>query len=276
MSYIEQKLGYQPLLLLDDGHGGNGATAGKRTPKFSDGTVIYENQFNEAVINLMEKDAKRLGFKTLLLAPTQEDIPLSDRTAKANETIKAYKKELEAKGIKTTDKQIAILYSQHYNAHLGTWDSKAEGVSTHYHPDKLQSKRLAECVHKYIKQGTPQKDRGIVASNFHMLRVPLCPSILSEAGFMDNEREARLMLDVNFQRETAKQAIQGICEYFGCEYVEEIINQTTDELKEAIEFLSSKSGIDTVNWYTQAKSGKIQWLDSCFIKIANAWKADLK
>lgn len=53
------------------------------------------------------------------------------------------------------------------------------------------------------------------------------------------------------------------------------INEMTkpkDELKEAIDFLASKAGLDSTLWYNNAKSGKIPFLDACFIKLAKAFK----
>ena len=47
------------------------------------------------------------------------------------------------------------------------------------------------------------------------------PTILSENGFMDNKREALLMIDESFQKEVAKEHVQGICRYFGVTFKEE-------------------------------------------------------
>jgi N-acetylmuramoyl-L-alanine amidase CwlA len=52
------------------------------------------------------------------------------------------------------------------------------------------------------------------------------------------------------------------------------INEMTkpkDELKEAIDFLASKAGLDSTLWYNNAKSGSTKYLDACFIKIAKAF-----
>lgn len=216
IKFIET-LGYTPLLLLDDGHGID--TAGKRTPPLPDGSVIKENQFNAAVVKLIEEDAIRLGFKTLLLAPEDTDTPLGSRSKRANEAYKKYKTELAAKGVNTSSNHIVILVSVHYNALTGTWESKAEGVSTHCYPGSIKSKRLAECIQKNLIKGTAQKNRGVVESDFHILRETIMPAALIEAGFMDNSREAQLMLNKDFQKEVATEVLNGICEFLNVEYV---------------------------------------------------------
>ena len=45
---------------IDDGHGDE--TAGKRTPKFADGTIMKENEFNKIVAGYLEVALKRCGF----------------------------------------------------------------------------------------------------------------------------------------------------------------------------------------------------------------------
>ncbi len=192
------------LIALDDGHGMQ--TAGKRTPPIPElgGRVIHENEFNREVVKYLDIELKRCGFKTLLVAPTDADTPLSTRTNLANS--------------KNADAYISI----HYNAFDGKFDAyDPEGLSVHIYPGSKEGRKLAECVIKYLKQGTPQKNRGIVENNFHVLRETKMPAILSENGFMDNKREALLMVNVDFQKEVAREHAQGICEYFGVKYVPE-------------------------------------------------------
>ena len=198
------------LIALDDGHGME--TAGKRTPAIPElgGRVIRENEFNREVVKYLDIELKRCGFKTLLVAPTDEDTPLSTRTNLANS--------------RKADAFISI----HYNAYDGNFDGyDPEGLSVHIYPGSKEGRKLAECVLKYLKEGTPQKNRGIVESNFHVLRETNMPAILSENGFMDNKREALLMLNVDFQKEVAREHAKGICDYFGVKYVPESTTSST-------------------------------------------------
>jgi len=192
------------LIALDDGHGME--TAGKRTPAIPElgGRVIHENEFNREVVKYLDAELKRCGFNTLMVAPGDDDTSLSARTNLAN-----------AKG---ADAYISI----HYNAFDGTFNGNdPEGLSIHIYPGSVQGRKLAECVLKYLKEGTAQKNRGIIESNFYVLRETNMPAILSENGFMDNKREALLMLNVDFQKEVAREHAKGICDYFGVKYVPE-------------------------------------------------------
>ena len=197
------------LIALDDGHGMQ--TAGKRTPIVAEiGRYIRENEFNSAVVKYMDKHLKYIGFKTLLVAPTDADTSLNARTNLAN------------------SKGADAYFSIHFDAMGNVWGS-AEGHSIFVYPGSTTSKKLAECVAEFLKRGTTQKWRGLKEQNFHVLRETKMPAILSENGFMDNKREAMLMIDTNFQKEVAREHVQGICKYFGVPYKE--LKEVVEEVK---------------------------------------------
>lgn len=188
------------LIALDDGHGME--TAGKRTPVVSElGRSIKENEFNRTVVKFMDEHLRYIGFKTLLVAPTDADQSLDARTNLANSN------------------GADVYCSIHYDAMGNVWGT-TEGHTIFVYPEATASKKLAACVAEFLKQGTVQKWRGIKEQNLHLLRETMMPAILSENGFMDNPREARLMLDANFQKEVAKEHVQGICKYFGVPFKE--------------------------------------------------------
>lgn len=186
-------------IALDDGHGMH--TPGKRTPFIpSLGRQIHENEFNRAVVKFLADLLLKAGFRVLLVAPTDSDTSLQARTDAAN----AHKCD--------------IYVSVHYNALAHTFDySTASGISVHIYPGQMNkaSGRLAKLVGKYLQKGTAQKYRGVKEDNFHVVRATHMPAILTENGFMDDEREALLMIKPEFQREVANEHFLGIMEYFG-------------------------------------------------------------
>ena len=191
------------LIALDDGHGLG--TAGKRTPFIpSIGRQIQENEFNERVTFFLKLELERCGFRTLLTAPTDADTPLKARTDAANSM------------------GADALVSNHYNAFDGKFDGlgkDAEGHSLYVYFNDAQDRKLAENIAKYLKQGTKQVYRGIIELNLHMTREFNGPAVLVENGFMDNEREALLMINEEFQRETAREQARGVCDFFNVPYV---------------------------------------------------------
>lgn len=190
------------LAALDGGHGME--TAGKRTPFIPEiGRVIKENEFNRAVVNLLAEELKRCGFDVLLVAPTDADTPLETRVARANAA------------------KADVYISIHYDAFDSKFDAyDPEGITVFYAASSANGKRLAQCINEYLKRGTVQKDRGIKTAEYYVLRKTNMPAILSENGFMDNKREALLMIDPEFQREVAQEHAQGICKYFNVPYIQ--------------------------------------------------------
>jgi N-acetylmuramoyl-L-alanine amidase len=189
------------LIAIDDGHGME--TAGKRTPAFPDGTVIRENQFNSAAAKFFAEEMRRCDCNIIFTAPTDVDTPLGTRVRTANNA------------------NADIFVSFHYNAFTGVWDQTKGGVSTHYYRESERSKRLAQYVQDELIKGTAQANRGIVPGGLYVTKYTTMPAILIEAGFMDVTKEAKLMLDVNFQKEVARETARGVCNYLGIPYVEE-------------------------------------------------------
>lgn len=187
---------------IDDGHGMD--TAGKRTPLFSDGTFMKENEFNRAVAEKLAVHLKRCGMKVIFTAPEIEDVPLSTRSYRANTA------------------QANILVSIHANALTGEWGAQ-KGIETYVYKKGGQAEILAKCVHKRLMEGTPFYDRGIKEANFHMLRETYMPAILVECGFMDNIKEALLLMSGAYRDECAEEIAKGICDYSGIKYIPEEI-----------------------------------------------------
>lgn len=205
------------VAFLCDGHGME--TPGKRTPYIPElGRSIRENEFNSPVVKMLRKELERCGVMCFEVAPSDYDTPLRERTDFAN---KKYK-ELQNKYSK--DNVNAIYVSIHFNAYDGTFkEPNPEGFSAHVylgHKNK-EAGRLARCILKYLQNGTRQVNRGVVEQNLHVTRETHMVAVLTENGFMDNPREALLMLDKGFQKEVAVEHAQGICEYFGIKYIPE-------------------------------------------------------
>lgn len=218
------------LIALDDGHGMK--TPGKETPYMSDlGRKVKENEFNREVVKYLDIELRRCGFKTLLLAPTDEDISLKERTDLANS--------------KKADAYISI----HFDALDGSFGgSNPSGHTVFHYPGSSTGKKLAECVYGYLRGGTPQNGRGVKGADFHVLRETDMVAILSENGFMDNWEEAHLMLKVDFQKEVAREHAQGLCKYFEKAYVPEpkpaVISKNGKIYRVQVGAFSSKENAD--------------------------------
>lgn len=168
--------------ILDNGHGGviDGVyqTSGKRSPIWPDGSVLYEGEFNRAIVDRLVNLCESNNIDHVNLVDTQEDISLSDRVSKANQIAKA------------SDKP-CIYVSIHAN---GFSDESANGWEVYTSPGKTKSdgiatilfeKAMREFRGEYMRQSTSDGDPDKEA-NFYVLIHTSMPAILSENFFMTN------------------------------------------------------------------------------------------
>ena len=161
------------LIAIDDGHGKE--TAGKRSPAFSDGRILKENDFNERTAEFLQEALQRNGFDTLMVAPEDTDTPLKTRVQRAN------------------DARADVYISIHANAHGTEWNG-ANGIETWVYEKVMgdsETYRLAKCVHYGLIVATGRKSRGIKRSgDLYVLNATRMHAVLVECGFMTNREEA--------------------------------------------------------------------------------------
>lgn len=212
------------LVAIDAGHGIN--TAGKRSVKLSSdlyidgvlirkkGQTIKEYEWNKAVSEYLAAALKRCGINTMYTADMtgKTDIPLNSRANTANK------------------KGADILISNHYNA-IGSsqaWQSRVKGLlvlrtknasSKSIRLGKLAVKHLEKDINYEYSYGL-MRDVDMSGFTLAILRQTNMPAILIEYGFMDYEKEAKLMLDKKHQKKCAEAVAKAVCEYFGITYTE--------------------------------------------------------
>lgn len=255
------------LVGLDDGHGIN--TSGKRTVALKEdikfngktrkkGTIIHENEFNEAIMKKVEPILKRCGVGYVELAPTDTDTPLSVRANTANR------------------KDCDLVVSIHANALAGTkWQTGAYGLVV-IKTRGCQSKtdKLANIMHKHLKEvDFPSNgetkygvrvDTEISGFTLAILRQTNMPAVLVELGFMDNWNDVKAMCTEKFQNECAEAIARAICEYLGVTYKKETSTTSKLKMKFQIQVLSKTLIVRKVaDWdapaITRVKKG--QYLD---------------
>ena len=208
------------LIALSDGHGVD--TAGKRTPTLPSGgkseigrNYMNENLFNRAVVKYLDKDLRRHGFKTLLVAPTDADTPLETRTKLAN------------------SKKADLYVSVHANASAGKWGSHG-GIET-LTWGSGESLRIGKLIHAELLKGSQLRDRGIKdGSHLWEIRKTDMPAVLVEAGFMDSTYDYVYLLSDEYRKECAKEICKGICKAYGVTYKEENTETVKKVLGETI------------------------------------------
>ena len=189
-------------IAIDDGHGME--TAGKRTPAFSDGSVMRENEFNRAVVAYLHDELIRNGFSVVLTSPEDTDTAYATRVQRANEAHADY------------------FVSVHANAFGSGWND-ANGVESFvYALNDAKTTSLARCIQHELIQATGLRDRGVKENpTLYVLRKTTMPAVLCECGFMTNKREAKLLKSDAYRKKCAASICKGICAFVGKAYQEE-------------------------------------------------------
>ena len=190
MSIKPHKSESKYLWILDNGHGGviDGVyqTSGKRSPVWPDGEVLYEGEFNRAIVDRLVKMCESNKIDYINLVDTPKDVSLSERVSTANRLAKSSEKP-------------CIYVSVHAN---GFSDESANGWEVFTSPGETKSDKIATVLYEKAELEFPErKMRPSTAdgdpdkeSKFYVLVNTTMPAILSENFFMTNYRECHEIL----------------------------------------------------------------------------------
>ena len=192
-------------MIIDNGHGVD--TAGKCSPVWSDGSKLWEYEFNRDVAARIAYHCKMDGIKFRMLVPEMRDISLAERCKRANAIYDSIAEE-------------CFLLSIHANAGRGTgfevWTSKGKTKSDAYADIFMEEaeRELKEFkMRKDYTDGDSDKE-----DKFYILRHTKMPAILTENLFMDNERDCRFLLSDEGRERIAEfhfRAIKRIVDTYG-------------------------------------------------------------
>lgn len=176
--------------LLDNGHGVN--CAGKRSPIWGDGSQLFEWEFNRDVVRRIAAKLKADGVKFEILVPEETDVSLQERCRRANQYQQMYNN--------------CVLFSIHGNAGGGTgWEcytykgtTKADEIATMLY-EEAEKEFAGWKIRKDYTDGDADKE-----ANFYILRHTVCPAVLTENFFFDNEKDCKFMLSESGRERIAK------------------------------------------------------------------------
>ena len=191
-------------IFIDNGHGQ--FTAGKRSP---DGQ-FREYYYNRIVARRVTAKLQALGYDAELLVPEDDDIPLKERCRRVNTWCLLH------------GKSNAICVSIHFNAYgNGSEWTQPSGWSIFTSVGNTAADRLADCVAEAAKANLPSmKMRGNFSDGdidyeegFYILKHTMCPAVLTENGFMTNEKECRWLQTEEALEAIIETQVEGITSY---------------------------------------------------------------
>jgi N-acetylmuramoyl-L-alanine amidase len=165
--------------IIDNGHGGikDGAyttlTKHKKSPKFSNGYVLYEGEWTRRVTAVLMNKCHMEGISVINLVPEIDDISLAVRIQRT---------EIKMDNL--------FLLSIHMNGTDEYFTTEKSGLTTFYYRYNIGRK------YAYIFQdhvGDVIGNRGIFEKAFKMLNKVKIPALLLECGFMNNIKDVEYL-----------------------------------------------------------------------------------
>ena len=171
---------------------------------------FLEFQFNRTIAKQIVDDLCDRGYDAELLVPEDDDIPLQDRCKRVNDIVAR------------EGKQNVILISSHANAFGNGYEwTKASGWAIYTSKGNTAADELATAIAEAAKTNLPaMKMRADFSygdidfeEDFKILRGTLCACVLSENGFMTNEKECRWLQTEEALSALVKTHVEGIVNY---------------------------------------------------------------
>ncbi|MBB6451121.1 N-acetylmuramoyl-L-alanine amidase [Geomicrobium halophilum] len=176
--------GHIQHIVLDPGHGGVDPGAL--------GHNLQEKEITLDVAQRVEAQLKNEGIDVTLTRSTDATTSLAERATVANQS------------------GADLFVSIHANASTSNF---ARGIETYYSSGSQESRNLANTLQMQITDGVETIDRGIIESNFYVLRTTTMPSALVELGFVTNGQDASLLRTDSFRNQAASSIVTGIKNY---------------------------------------------------------------
>lgn len=180
------------IVILDNGHGKE--TKGKRSPVWSDGTQLFEWEFNRDVVRRISEQLNMDGIENNIIVPEEKDIPLSERVRRTNSICDKY-------GARN-----CLFISVHSNAGGGTgWEAYTTKGTTR--SDEFCNMLYEEAD---MMWGGEWKIRRNKEENYTVIYGAKCPAVLIEYFFMDNEKDCHYIMSDEGRDACAEVAVNAI------------------------------------------------------------------
>ena len=172
------------VVIIDNGHGKN--TPGKCAPDKS----LFEWQWTREIASMLCMRLYGINtIQTIILVPEEHDVSLKERVRRVNTIVH---------DAKIAGKEV-LLISIHINAAgHGTWKN-ASGWSVWVANNASEKSKLfaqiaySEALSLHLKGNRVVPKEQYWSSNFYILKNTLCPAVLTENMFMDNQEDVQFL-----------------------------------------------------------------------------------
>lgn len=216
-------------VVLDPGHGG--LASGTTGP----GGISEKTLTLDIAVRLRELIYRRIGLQVFLTRESDYDVPLDQRTEKANNWRGDLFISIHANGYRLADIRGPETYflsaaasdriAREVAASENAGATPANAAPPRRAPDPSlqfilwdlaqtqhlrESSMLAETVQANLSHLWQLRDRGVKQAPFRVLKGATMPAILVEVGYLSNNQDAALLADPSFRQQIAEALFQSI------------------------------------------------------------------
>lgn len=218
-----------PRVVLDPGHGG--AQAGAQGP-----LGVHEKDLALALARRLRAALARQGVQVFLTREDDEDVPLTERVARANALrpdlfLSLHANSMPTRRLRARTEGVETFFLSAYASGAGARATAAREngqgaaaptrragddtlafilqdlVRTEAHQD---SSRLAYALHARVVKGSGATDRGVQQAPFFVLSGVEAPAVLVEVGFISHPEEGRKLASAAYQETLARALADGV------------------------------------------------------------------
>ena len=190
------------LWCLDNGHGK--FTAGKRSPKFEDGTKFYEYEFNRDIVKKVSEQLTAKGVQFFNVVPEVDtDNFLKGRVDRAN----AFQSDLPKLFVSIHSNAAPAQSSAHWAV------PGAKGMETWYYTGSSRGRKLAGIFQKHMVNYTGMVNRGLKSTKkLYVIKNTKMTAALTENGFYNHQAEAQELMKDEVRQSIADAHVAAIME----------------------------------------------------------------
>ena len=180
------------LVILDAGHGGFDAGASGTA------TGVKESELNLQVALLVRGALEDAGARVVMTRTGPGALGSTKR------------EDMARRGQLLLTEGADAAVSIHMNKFS---DCKVRGPMAYYQAGAAEGEKLAVAVIDSLTEALCLKPRHANPGNNFVTRIPVCPAVLVECGFLSHPEEERLLQDEAYQRTLAEAVAQGVIAY---------------------------------------------------------------
>ena len=180
------------VIVVDPGHGGSDT-----------GAIGPHNVAEKDVTLTIARDLRKLlsdaGAKVIMTRTSDRDVAYDGASDS---------EELQARVDMANQANADLFISIHADASV----ESVNGTATYFYPGSNDS--LANLVQSNMVSQLKLYDRGFQPNDYYVLKYTTMPSILTEAAFISNSKEEKLLMNPGFDKKIAVGIYNGVKKYF--------------------------------------------------------------